>query len=229
MKRTLKIIANSIYTLVILLVVAITVLFMGTKIDFFGYEVKVVQSGSMEPAIKTGGIVVIAPTKNYRVGDVVTYGRDTRGKIPVTHRIIEDAGRGYYVTKGDANQNTDPKTVAERNIIGKVVLSIPYLGYAIQFARTPLGFILLIGFPALVIILDEFANITWEIHKYRYKRRRQGKVGYRTPSRERQPRDQTQPSPASKPVRPSPALGASPHSTAVLDLKALSSVNKRYI
>lgn len=175
-----------------MVVLMITLLFVGTKVDILGYEAKVVQSGSMEPAISTGDLVVIAPSASYQVGDIVTYGRDQRGQLPVTHRIVEiteSKGRALYATKGDANEDRDPRKFTDHSIIGKVAFSIPKFGYAIEFARTPLGFVLLIGIPALVVVLDELANIAFEFHKYRFRRKREGKVGYRTPARERQPRD----------------------------------------
>ena len=174
MKKLLTISANVFYTIVVVSVLSIAFLFVGTKIDILGYQVKIVQSGSMEPAIKTGGIVVIAPSNTYGVGDVVTYGKDTQSQIPVTHRIVEKAGEGrsvVYRTKGDANQDIDPRAVTQGSIIGKVALSIPYIGYVIQYARTPVGFIILVGIPALIIILDHMADIVFEFHKYRARKR----------------------------------------------------------
>lgn len=192
MKKVLTTISRFTYGLVVLAVVAMALLFIGTKIDLFGYEMRVVKSGSMEPAIPTGSIVLVAPVESYEVGDVVTYHTGQAGSIPVTHRIVKkNQGEQhlYYLTKGDANEDMDPSPVAHQRVMGKVTAHLPFMGYAIEFARTPLGFALLIGIPALVIILDELANIAWEFHKYRFARRRQGKVGYRTPARDRRPRD----------------------------------------
>lgn len=175
MKKIGTVTLNIIYTVVVLGVLAIALLFIGTKIDILGYEVKIVQSGSMEPAIKTGGIVIIAPSSVYNVGDVITFGRDTKREVPVTHRVVEKIGEGNratYVTKGDANEDRDPNITSARSIIGKVAFSIPYAGYVIEFARTPTGFLTLIGIPALVIVLDEFANIVWEVRVYLAKKRR---------------------------------------------------------
>ena len=192
MKKVFLTIAKSIYGLIVIGAVLFTLLFVGTKIDVLGYEVKVVKSGSMEPAINVGGIVVVAPQKSYEVGDVITFGADTWRRVPVTHRIVEKVPTGMtssYKTKGDANEEADNGLTRHKDVVGKVIFDLPYVGYAIEFARQPLGFALLVGIPALVIMLDEIANITWEIHKYRFVRRRQGKVGYRTPARDRNPRD----------------------------------------
>lgn len=192
MGKVLYIFGRTIYATFVLTALAFALLFLGTRVDFLGYQVKVVQSGSMEPAIGVGSIVVVAPSPAYRLGEVITFNVGTRRSVPVTHRIVEvkqEGTRTAYLTKGDANEEADSNAVAARDVIGKVALTIPYVGYLIDFARTPLGYGLLVGLPALLIILDEFADIIFEIHKYRFKRRRQGQVGYRTPSRERNPRD----------------------------------------
>ncbi len=197
MKKVLKTIAKSLYALIVLGAVAFTLLFVGTKIDLLGYEVKVVQSGSMEPAVNVGGVVIVAPAMSYAVGDIITFGSDTAERIPVTHRIVEknQAGSSYtYLTKGDANEDVDSKPVRQREIIGKVIFDMPLVGYAINFARTPLGFLLLVGIPALLIVLDEFANIVWEVRKYRFARR-QSKVGQFTPKLERRVVQSTPPAP----------------------------------
>lgn len=181
---------NVLYGLMIATVVAVALLFIGTRIDLLGYQVKVVQSGSMEPAIGVGSIVIIAPAMRYEIGDVITFGEDTPTKVPITHRIVAqkvDNGETVFVTKGDANEDVDPITIARTDIIGKVWTTVPWVGRVIEFVRTPLGYGLLVGIPALIIILDEIADIVWEIHKYR-ARKRAGKVGYRVPSRERTPR-----------------------------------------
>lgn len=205
MLTLLQKVAHTLYACLVFSVLAFALLFLGTQVDFFGYEVKVVQSGSMEPAIQTGSIVVVAQTNDYRTDDVITFQSDNRMGVPVTHRVVDVAGEGQrarYVTKGDANEEADSVTVPVYRVLGEVVTTVPYVGYLINFAREPLGFALLVGLPAAIIILDEFANIMWEIHQYRF-RKRQGKVGYRTPSRERN-RQQFGPKPPPKQGPPPP-------------------------
>ena len=127
-----------------------------------GYDVRIVQSGSMEPAIGTGSVVVIRSQERYAVGDVVTFAGSSRDGLPTTHRIIADTvqnGELAYITQGDANESADIEPVRLTNILGVVVLSIPYLGYVLDFARQPLGFALLIGVPAALIFVEESSNI----------------------------------------------------------------------
>jgi len=127
-----------------------------------------VQSGSMEPAIKMGGVVLVKPMNDYKIGDVITFGKITRTKSPTTHRIYDIKvveGDIRYITKGDANEDPDQREVLKKEIVGKVLLSVPYVGYAVDFAKKPVGFILIIGIPAIVIIADEIKKIYGEIKK----------------------------------------------------------------
>ncbi|MBN2094278.1 MAG: signal peptidase I [Candidatus Zambryskibacteria bacterium] len=135
-------------------------------------EIKIVQSGSMEPTIHTGAIVVIKPTEFYKEGDIVTFGKDTKTQVPTTHRITQvrvQDGVTYYTTKGDANEENDVKEVRKNEIIGKVLFNAPFAGYIIDFAKQPLGFALLIGLPALYIIYDETMKIVREVSRLRSK------------------------------------------------------------
>lgn len=137
-------------------------------------QVKIVQSGSMAPAIKTGALVVVKPSDRYSVGDVIMFGRDTKTEVPTTHRIIADEVRSgvfYYTTKGDANEDRDPQPTAQSAVIGKVLFSIPYLGYLLDFAKKPIGFILLIIVPAGIVVLDEAVKIWREVRKMKVSKK----------------------------------------------------------
>ena len=121
--------------------------------------------------ILLGGILPI-PESSYKVGDIITFGKDTKTEVPTTHRIIGDKvidGVLIYTTKGDANEDKDTKEVRKDEIIGKTIFSVPYLGYIMDFAKKPLGFILLVGLPALYIVYDEVAKIVAEVKKLRKK------------------------------------------------------------
>ena len=138
-----------------------------------------VMSGSMEPAIKTGSIVVVQSEETYAVGDVITYKNGTSIKNTVTHRITEitgdpDIGSINYVTKGDANEGADPLEVSSANVIGKVKASVPLLGYIIGFAQTQTGFIVLIIVPATLIIYTEVMNIKKQVAETLAKRKAAG-------------------------------------------------------
>lgn len=126
-----------------------------------GYQIRIVQSGSMEPALKTGSLVLIIETERYTVGDIITF--TTRGEtVPTTHRVIEEQlldGELAYLTKGDANEEADLEPVQQSRVLGKVAFGIPYLGYLIDFARQPIGFVLLVVLPGVFVVFEEFMNI----------------------------------------------------------------------
>ena len=119
-----------------------------------------------------GSVVVAKPAENYQIGDVITFGPYTRTQAPTTHRIYDikvTDGNPVYITKGDANNAPDQREITKRDIVGKVLFSIPYLGYAVDFAKRPLGFSLIIIVPAALIIIDEIKNIYGEIKKKKPK------------------------------------------------------------
>lgn len=166
----MKVIANTLYTVLIATLLVVAGFFLATLLPLPGkIEVKIVQSGSMEPAIPTGSVVVIAPSSAYAVGDVITFGKDSARDVPTTHRIAEVTDTGF-ITKGDANEERDVNPVPAGDVIGKVYLHVPYAGFVLDFARKPLGFALLIGLPALLIIFDELFTIIGEVGKLRRRK-----------------------------------------------------------
>lgn len=136
------------------------------------YKILVVQSGSMEPAIKTGSVVIVKPADNYQTNDVITFAGKDGGKS-TTHRIVKietENGETHFVTKGDANNTEDNNKVTADKIIGKVLFSIPYAGYAVAAAKEPLGFALLVIVPAGLIIIEEIGKIRGELKKKKEKK-----------------------------------------------------------
>ena len=135
-------------------------------------KVMIVQSGSMEPTIKTGSIVLTKPMKDYKVEEIITF-KVRNSEYPITHRIKDIGaieGEKYYITKGDANEEEDQLEIRENDIFGKVLFSVPFLGYAVNFAQKPIGFAMIIIIPALVIIFDEVKKIIEEIKKNKKKK-----------------------------------------------------------
>ncbi|MEI6690369.1 MAG: signal peptidase I [bacterium] len=112
----------------------------------------VVQSGSMEPSIMTGDVVVTKAYTDYTKNDVITFASKTLGIV--THRVVKHENN-IFVTKGDANRVIDNDQTSNAQIIGKVVLVVPMLGKLIVFGRSPIGLFFMIGIPACVIIAEE--------------------------------------------------------------------------
>jgi signal peptidase len=133
-----------------------------------------VLSGSMEPAIKTGSVVMTRPHStssgqaSYNVGDIITFGPYSKTKPPTTHRIVEVKKANElisYLTKGDANNAPDAREVSQKDVIGKVMFDVPYFGYVVAFARKPIGFLLILIVPALAIVFDEIKKIFGEVKR----------------------------------------------------------------
>ncbi|MCE4619793.1 MAG: signal peptidase I [Desulfurococcales archaeon] len=88
-------------------------------------------TGSMEPSINRGDLVFIRHVDSVSVGDVVTY---RKGRMIVTHRVYQIFDDGVR-TKGDANVEPDPYIVPYRDILGRVVLRVPLLGWPLIWAN----------------------------------------------------------------------------------------------
>lgn len=89
----------------------------------------IVVSGSMEPAIHTGSLVLIdAKDALPEKGDIIAF---RRGDAFVVHRVCGMSGNDY-LTKGDANKFRDPGTVCQDQIVGKTLFSIPRAGYVLR-------------------------------------------------------------------------------------------------
>lgn len=112
----------------------------------FGFALLTVVSGSMQPAIDIGDLIVIRQQKEYDVNDIVTY---DNGRSLVTHRLISIEGSSGTV-KGDANNVADG-SIPLSSIEGKVVLRIPRVGDLMLLARTPAGTLVVIAGVILII------------------------------------------------------------------------------
>ncbi len=119
----------------------------------FGYSPLTVLTGSMEPSIHAGDMVIIKNQSEYAVGDVITY-TVNGGTSSVTHQITEsyvEGGVRYFITKGTNNNAEDPNPVALSQVAGKVVLVIPDLGIFLEWLKTPSGLVLIILFACIIV------------------------------------------------------------------------------
>ena len=127
----------------------------------------VVLSGSMEPSISPGDVVVTraADLEDIGIDDIITFKQPSTSDPNrcVTHRVINVTYENdvlFFQTKGDANEDPDINLIDSDDLIGRVVLTIPYLGYLPNFARQPIGFIILIVIPGSLIIINEIYSIS---------------------------------------------------------------------
>jgi signal peptidase len=121
-----------------------------------GVKALTVLSGSMEPTIHVGDVVLVRPISPTaaRVGDVVTFRDPVERDKLITHRVrrISISGQSVsFVTKGDANTGVEEWQVPRTGTVGLVLTRVPKLGFALFYARGPLGRLLLVVFPALLL------------------------------------------------------------------------------
>ena len=167
LKKTLEYLLYAVLVFMAVLVLASALPIPG------GVKTFVVRSGSMEPKVKTGSVVVVWPKAEYKIGDIVTFGPNTKKRAPTTHRIISQSGepnKRFFLTKGDANNTPDIREISQKEIIGKVVLTIPFFGYVVAAAQKPAGFAVIVGVPALLIIGDQAMKIFKEVKALRKKK-----------------------------------------------------------
>lgn len=112
----------------------------------FGYGAAVVLSGSMEPTLSVGDLILVKEADSFAEGEVVVY-QDVN--CLVVHRIVE-VNKDTITTKGDANNATD-KSIGLDYVKGKVFLWIPMIGYIVNFAKSGVGTVLIL-FTAFLLI-----------------------------------------------------------------------------
>lgn len=153
----------------ILIVTMLFFLFKSARSDgppvMFNHQLFIVRSDSMNPAFRTGSILLVKqidPTL-IKERDIITYQRS--GAISVTHRVVEVINEGglQFVTRGDANNVDDPMPVMPQEVVGKVSVAIPFIGFALGFARTKGGFVLLLVVPGMLIIVTQAMSLIKQI------------------------------------------------------------------
>ena len=112
--------------------------------SIFGYSSLMVATGSMSGTIEEGDLIIIKNTGDYEIGDIVTFFQDG-DTIPTTHRIINIDDDGLWITRGDANNSKDGRSISSDEIIGEWVMTIPYVGTFIDWAVEGGGLIYIIG------------------------------------------------------------------------------------
>ena len=126
-----------------------------------------VLTGSMEPTIMTGDLIISkeTPPNEIKEGDIITFGSLNSNNI-TTHRVkevVNNNGKTEYVTQGDANNVKDPNNVPEEVLIGKVVKCVPKLGNVMAWMKSHLGLIMAVIFSIIVItVMGNFLHDRFE-------------------------------------------------------------------
>ena len=167
--RIIKLIKNIIcWTLIAVLVFTLVVFFMsrinGSTPSVFGYSIFRVSSGSMEPELMVGDIIIDKTVDNpedLKVGDVITFKSSDYGDLLVTHKVIkapyEENGKLMLQTKGIANEVED-KPISVDNVKGIMICKVDYLDTVYNVFLSPWGLLILITL-IVIIFFDEIITI----------------------------------------------------------------------
>jgi signal peptidase len=115
-------------------VAALCVIIVFFSTGMLGFQTSVIYSGSMNPTLGVGDVVIITEIdiSDIDIGDIIQYEKEDMN-IPIIHRVQEikefEEGSKYFITKGDANNIPDPDPVYGSNIRGKIIFSIPKIGW----------------------------------------------------------------------------------------------------
>ena len=177
MNKTVKKLWSWISTLLVGIVVLLAVALVGVRV--VGLQPFVVLSGSMEPTYHVGSLIYVKSVdyKELKVGDPITF--MISENTVATHRIIEvlpdeeDPDTLRYFTQGDANDVPDGSSVHYKNIIGKPVFSIPYLGYLSDYIQNPPGKYVAISGAALLVLLVFLPDIFVEDESSKKKKEKE--------------------------------------------------------
>lgn len=169
--RAARLVKNIICWILILILAITMVIFLTTRIQgntptVFGYTIFRISTGSMEPELMTGDVIldkVVDDETEISVGDVITFegGSQFDGKL-VTHKVIkapytDENGNIMLQTHGIANE-LDDTPISIDQVRAKMICKIPYIDTLYNLFLSPCGLLIMILLIILVFI-DEIINI----------------------------------------------------------------------
>ncbi|MFC1934355.1 signal peptidase I [Chloroflexota bacterium] len=145
----MKILSRSVLAVLVLALAVLALLHFSPD-----YNLYMVRSESMKPAINMGDLIITGPLDGpingeLEPGKIVTY---EYKKDLVTHRLESIDGK-TLVTKGDATEDPDPWLVTLSDVRGIYLFKVPYVGYLTNFIRTKEGWFLTIIIPGALLVL----------------------------------------------------------------------------
>lgn len=114
-------------------------------VGVFPYYPSAILTGSMEPGIMPGDVVIVDKVQSIgdinklKEGDIIQF---KRGDILINHRIIEvinESGSKYYATKGDNNNVPDEEQVKVEDIKGVITMVVPKVGLPTIWLKNEIG------------------------------------------------------------------------------------------
>jgi len=127
----------------------------GTQNPFY-----VVASGSMIPELEVYDVLVVQghePFEDLEIGDIIVFNRPSDHNRVIVHRVVSitDDDPITLRTKGDANPASIPGTdfpITEEEYIGKVVYTLPQVGYVTQLLKPPINYVIIVVVIGVMIV-----------------------------------------------------------------------------
>ncbi len=121
----------------------------------------VVTSDSMLPTLERGYLLVLQsrPPEMIHVGDIIVYNAEWHTEAPVVHRVIQIenvSGEYRYYTQGDNNDAPDQYYRTYEDIVGVMVLAIPWIGNITLFLQREGVLPVILVILIILMILPEF-------------------------------------------------------------------------
>ena len=127
----------------------------GTQNPFY-----VVASGSMIPELEIYDVLIVQghePFEDLEIGDIIVFNRPSDHNRVIVHRVVSitDDDPITLRTKGDANPASIPGTdfpITEEEYIGKVVYTLPQVGYITQLLKPPINYVIIVVVIGIMVV-----------------------------------------------------------------------------
>lgn len=152
---------------ILVLYISISVFMPENTVKVFGVKPYVVITDSMEPFINVNDLIIVKnpKTDELETEDIITFYADINydgEKEIVTHYIysINENPDGDLVFKTHRHFEagdqvfTDNWVIGEEDVLGQHIVTIPYVGAVVQFAKSPFGIAaMIVNFGIIVGII----------------------------------------------------------------------------
>ena len=127
----------------------------GTQNPFY-----VVASGSMIPELEIYDVLIVQghePFEDLEIGDIIVFNRPSDHNRVIVHRVVSiiDDDPKTLRTQGDANPASIPGTdfpITEEEYIGKVVYTLPQVGYITQLLKPPINYVIIVVVIGIMVV-----------------------------------------------------------------------------
>ncbi|MBU1967312.1 signal peptidase I [Patescibacteria group bacterium] len=156
-----KLVSNLVLTISLLLAILLLIPLIPVVDQW--YQLAIVKSGSMEPSLPVGSIAIYKAQATYSPGEVIAYqvGDGGDSKL-VIHRIVAKQTKDNqitYLTQGDATAYLSAQSVFAGQVKGKLMGSIPQVGYALSWFRSREGIGVMIFMLLALLIINELTKL----------------------------------------------------------------------